>query len=78
MIHRSNTFNFDAIPDKRVRIIQESNIKKLEEALKEFSNNLQKETINVENISKGLNKYNLTSSNFIKNYTNKYEIKGSN
>lgn len=78
MIHRSNAFNFDAIPDKRVRIIQECNIKKLEENLKEFLNYLQKETINVENISKGLNKYNLTSANFAKNYTIKYEIKGNN
>ena len=78
IIHSSNTFNSDAIPNKRVRIIQESNIKKLEENLKEFLNYLQKEQINVENISKGLNKYNLTSTNFIKNYTNKYEIKESN
>ena len=31
MIHRSNAFNFDAIPDKRVRIIQECNIKKAEQ-----------------------------------------------
>ena len=75
MIHKSNIFNSDAIPNKRVRIIQESNIKKLEENIKEFLNYLQKKPINVENISKGLNKYKLSSSNFVINYTNEYKIK---
>lgn len=75
IIHRSTMFDYDAIPDNNVRIMREDNIKKLEENLKAFCISLQKEKIDIKNISTMLIKYKLTADDFVNEYTYKFKIR---
>lgn len=77
MIHLGNTFEFACSPNQKIRIIDLDRLDKLKKHILEFAKSVVENGNfnNVQSISRLLNEYKLTSTNFIKEYTIDFKVK---